>query len=334
MPRFWLIAVACLACLALGGCAQTATVHYWQPAELDAPHIQRIAVAEFDGEHAAEIAAALTARLGRNIKTAAPPPEDAVQQTGAERDSDDSHPRFEVCSPGAAEAVIVGSVLTRRAYDKEPEQPQLSVTLSSDPDVPPPPPISATDLRVRAAEVRLELRLIDTCGGDVLVERTFKRSREWGVTSHSRSPDDDEVLAELTDECLDEFMALLLPQRAYEDIRLAAGEWYRPQDLNVLKGVRLARRGRWREAELCWREVTEQAPENDAALFNLGVALAQRGDYAAAEEFAMRALRVRHTECYAQGLDQLRRYRSGAERIERQSPRRIMTAAHPHAGAR
>lgn len=329
MPHSRPLYVVWLLCFALCGCAQTATVHYWSPAELNAPHVSRIAIDEIESEHAAEIAVALRERLDADEPAESAGQVSAVRTTGGEQ-KDEGSPRYVLCRPEEADAIITCQVLEYGCADKLPNR-SLLTALDEDRDAAAQdaiPPATPGELRVREAGVRLQLELVDVCSGDVLAERTVTRNREWGVTPKCRTPEDDEVLRSLTAECLDEFVAVMQPKRMQEQVELAEGEWYDPAALRIRRGVSLARRGRWSEAERAWQAVLESSPENDAALFNLAIAAAQREAYDEAEEYAMQALRLRHTACYAAGLDQLRRFRADAERIERQLPPPIVAASH------
>lgn len=327
-PQSRLLNVAALLGLCLCGCAQTATVHYWKPAELDAPHVRRIAVADLQGDHSAEVAVALRARLDADPPAGSAGPAGGVQ-TAAGEEQPSGRKRFVLSRPDEADAVIVGQVLACRAADKNRDGSLAGDAASSatrtDASVALP---ESGELRVRSAEVKLELKLIDAASGELLAGKTLERSREWGVTSKRPSASDADVLRELTEDCLDEFMALLQPQRMQEDVELAVGDWFDLSGIRVRRGVRLARRGRWSDAERMWQAALDAAPECDAALFNLAIAAAQREDYDEAEEYAMRALRLRHTPCYAAGLDQLRRFRADADRIERQLPAPVIAASH------
>ena len=330
MPHSRLLYVVWLLCSALCGCAQTATVHYWSPAELDAPHVSRIAIAEIHSEHATEIAVALRERLDADGPANSAGRHSAVRTTGGTREPEAGASRYVLCRLEEADAIVTCQVLEYGCADKLPNR-SLLTAFGDDRDSPARdaiPPATPGELRVREAAVRLQLDLVDVCSGDLLAERTVTRTREWGVTPKYKTQTDDEVLRALTAECLDEFVAVMQPQRMQEQVELADGEWYDPAGLRVRRGVGLARRGRWSEAERTWQAVLESAPENDAALFNLAIAAAQREAYDEAEEYARQARRLRHTACDAAGLDQLRRFRADAERIERQLPPPIVAASH------
>jgi tetratricopeptide (TPR) repeat protein len=306
-------------------------VHYWKPAELDAPHVRRIAVAVMEGEHAAEIAVALRERLEADQAAESAGPAFGVETAAGEDADNSSRKRFIVCNPDEADAVIEGQVLAYGAADKD-QDGSLIETTGSSADVATieqsPTSPSGGELRVRVAEVKFALQMVDASTGEVLASRTLERNQEWGVTAKCRSPDDEEVLQELTHQCVDEFMTVLQPQQLEEQVELASGEWYELSGMRVRRGVSLARRGRWSDAERVWQAALDASPECDAALFNLAVAAAQREAYDEAEEYAMRALRLRHTPCYAVGLDQLRRFRADADRIERQLPPPVIAASH------
>lgn len=173
------------------------------------------------------------------------------------------------------------------------------------------------------ASVRVRFELIDTRTGEVLAERELARS---APQRNDGGRTDAEMLDRLLSECVDEFVAVLAPHETESAIQLAEGEWYSMSGSAVRRGVQFARRGRWQQAEAAWKKALERNARNDAALFNLAVAAAQSGDFAAAEDYAMAALRVRHTDCYATGLEQIRAMRSASEEVHQQMRTAIVPA--------
>ncbi len=291
-----------LACVLCNGCAHTARVTYWQPAELDATGVQRLAVVPFVGEHGPEIAEFLESRLWEEDTYSLADRSElgsAILTTGFPHDEFDDLPRLLAASQEAGiDGVILGEV---HEY--------------------------GVDTSDRLARVELSLRLVDTRTGDVCASREIRREaavRNWDIPPRQS---DDLALQKLSQDCVREFMSVLVPQPATAEVRLAGGEWYAAGGRDIRRGIRLARQGRWDEAEELWHTVLERTPASHAALYNLAVAAGQRQDFAAAEDFAMQALRQHHTDCYAKGLDQLRQFRADADRIARQRQAQVIQAS-------
>lgn len=67
---------------------------------------------------------------------------------------------------------------------------------------------------------------------------------------------------------------------------------------DVRRGVELAQRGQWREAEAIWQKVVEDHPRNHAALHNLAMAMVARQEFGKAKRFAQQALRYHRSSTY------------------------------------
>ena len=293
--------VVWLACVLSCGCAQTAKVTYWRPAEVGAPGLQRLAVMPFAGERGADFAGLLESRLwDEDTYTVVDQSElgPAILPAAFPQEEISDWPQFVAAAQQAGvDGIILGEVL------------EIGVGRS-----------------LRDARVALSLQLIDARSGEVCASREIRR--EGAVrTGEGPPPSEEEVLNQLAQGCLEEFMGLLVAQPATAEVGLAAGEWYGASALKIRRGIRLARQGRWDDAEVLWHEVLSRNPTNHAALYNLAVAAGQRQDFVAAEDYAMQALRQRHTDCYAKGLDQLRQFRADADRIARQRQGQVLPAS-------
>lgn len=67
-----------------------------------------------------------------------------------------------------------------------------------------------------------------------------------------------------------------------------------------------------------WEQALAVNPTNDAALYNLGMAHAARADFCQAEDYAIRAMNVKHRDLYADGLEQIRSLAADHEQTLRQ----------------
>ncbi|MFG0332156.1 MAG: tetratricopeptide repeat protein [Maioricimonas sp. JB049] len=298
----------CLLALVVTGCAHTAQIQCLQPADIDISAIRRVAVLDLSGEGGDVVAAAVTERLWSSEIYDLVEPSDVwpVAQTAAtSKLSDAELGRLLTSARGTAvDAVITGTVLhyecreepravdegrtdrRRWAWGSNDEQPQ--------------------DVRF-AANVEIEFRLVGLEDGQTLASRRCRRDIVKTFADSPSATDRDELLDELTQSCVDEFLAVLTPHEVPVEMRLAQCPWYQRGGRLVQRGIKLARQGRWDDAEEQWSKVIERHPGCDAALFNLALAAAHRHEFDAAEDYAMQALRLRHTECYILGLEEIRR---------------------------
>ena len=306
MSGFSVAPMFAIACLLTSGCTQTAQITYWQPAELGPHEFRNIAVAHLDVacSHSFEMEFEKQIAKAENLNfvdTASFEP--SIQQAmHAEGDTAEVERLLYFVQRKGIDAIIDGEVTE---FDSTP------------------PPVEnggkADSFRtIDQARISVTLRLIDSETGETLEERKISRDfdrQRQGVGRQFSSRYG--VQTRLTRECVAEFMELLAPHEAHATIELAQGELFSLNGLDVQRGVKRAVDGDWEAAERIWRSVIEREPENDAALFNLAIAAANRQDYCAAEDYAMQAIRIRHTECYAAGQEQIRQFHSHESRIER-----------------
>jgi tetratricopeptide (TPR) repeat protein len=287
-----------LACLLLDGCAHTAQVAYWSPGELTGSQTPTVAVIPFRGEQGRHIASLLESRLAEEqgcLVADATELGQAVIAAGYPAGEPAELPQILADAQSAGvDRMIIGEVLERHCAER-------SGGFNG-------------GTTIHAGAVRIAFRLVDAKTGSVRVEREIGRRAERRVADGGSA---DDLLRELTEEAVDEFVAALLPRPEAAQVELAVGDWYTPGGWGVRRGARLARQGAWDEAVLAWERVLSRHPDSDAALFNLAIAAGQRQDFCAAEDYAMQALRLRHTDCYARGLEQLRQFQADYDRIER-----------------
>lgn len=304
-----------LLCGLTAGCAQTARVQCWQPADFAAGDLSSVAVVGAADHVDQQAVLSLERQIQRktNFEVVAHRNEESrIVLAGY---LDDAGPGLEGLLQYGRQADVDAVVIVDvQEFDLH-ESPRGAWSWESVWRAPRPN---------WTAEVRLDFQLIDTTTGEVLASREMTRS----------APSDDGektkattlLLYRLLDDCVGEFVTELEPRQTDSTIELADGSWYTLNGSLVRRGVRLARRGRWQQAEDAWNRALAHNAHDDAALFNLAVASAQTGDYGAAEDFAMEALRIRHTECYAAGLEQIRSLRTAREEVEQQMRTAVLPA--------
>ena len=139
----------------------------------------------------------------------------------------------------------------------------------------------------------------------------------------TRPPSQEELINQLTETCLEEFVRMLAPHRRPCEMELASCEFWVKGRQEVRAGTKWALAGDWSRAEENWRQAIAVNPHNHAALFNLSIAAARRQDYSTAETYALSALRVEHKDCYTAGLEQIRERRKACEQATAQRESRL-----------
>lgn len=303
-----------LLCGLTAGCAQTANVRCWQPAEIADADLQCLAVVGADDDVDRQAALGLERRLQQESSFEVVAHPDEVSRVVPAGYPTDEGPGLDRLLQAGREADLDAVVVVNvEQADVGPSRrsPWSWNALWG-------PPESS-----RTASVRVQFKLIDTTTSEVLAEREIHRAAPQPDES---GRGDDALLDSLLSECVDEFVAVLEPHETESSIQLAEGAWYSLSGSAVRRGVRFARQGRWQQAEAAWKRALKHNARNDAALFNLAVASAESGDFTAAEEYAMEALHIQHTDCYATGLEQIRALRSASEEAEQQMRTAIVPA--------
>jgi tetratricopeptide (TPR) repeat protein len=315
--------IACwLISLTVTGCAHNAKITVWQPAAADARQLGRVVVMPFTGENGNAVAAGLTSRLDRGRvydvidRTELPM---IAQVSLDDRDPADYQQAAAVAARKAgADGVVFGHIF---AYECEtrvaPNSDYMGPRRFGPERFAGTSPYQERVSEWMVARVGLEYRLVDSESGE---ERASgKVIREYNEPKKfAADVSREEVLSELVEECLDEVEQHLTPHKQTTSVKLAGNDWSVRGRPEVRQGCVAAERGRWREAETKWQEALALDEDNHAALYNLGIAAANRLDYEESEDLIMRAIRIKHCDCYEQGLSQIRRHREDYERAESQ----------------
>jgi curli biogenesis system outer membrane secretion channel CsgG len=336
------VPVCVWACL-MSGCAITAPATAWQPAQIDVDGMQQLCVIEFSGEHGRSVAAALTARLWENefytlvdaadlspIRVAS-----ASGIAGAVQPAD----YLDSARGEGVDGLIVGDVIEYRCDDQILSSTDVHVSTGQTSDSEHDLHSSGTDFGVshtqtihREASVSIAFRLVEVETGKVRATRKTTQTfqGDFGPDS-TRLPARGDVLDELTQKCIDEFVAMLAPHEVVLQFPLARSHLFQRGQTLVAKGNDFARRGRWDEAIAAWQQAIQINPSNDGALYNLAMAHAAQSDFCQAEDYAIRAMNLKHRDLYADGLDQIRSLAAAHEQTlrQRQQARVIRVSPRP-----
>lgn len=316
--------VACwLLCLAGVGCAHTAQITVWQPAAADSRELGQVVVLPFTGDHGDLVAASLTSRLERGkvyqVVDRTELPMVSLVSLSEKQPGNYEKQALAAARKARVEGLLFGHVFL---YDCEvrtvPNSDVLAPRRFGPERVFGTSPYQEHESEWLVGNVGVEYRLLDTETGEERasgkVIREFREPRKALKDLPSR----DTVLTNLVEECLDDVEKHLTPHKQTAHVRLATCDWSLHGRPEVRQGCAAAEKGKWRDAEAKWQEALTYDAENHAALYNLGVAAANKLEYDAAEEYIMRAIRIKHCDCYETGLSQIRRHREDFEKSQTQ----------------
>ncbi|MCA9109224.1 MAG: tetratricopeptide repeat protein [Planctomycetaceae bacterium] len=307
-------AAACLfAALLSSGCAHTATVTAWTPAEIDTAGIRRVSVMSLDGDQGEETTRKLTASLSGDKHYTVVDRFDLqeIQWTAGVTDRTGllSLDKLNAARESDVDTLIVGEILESSCHDSpidSNEQDRAEEPLSES-------GISQTtgQALMRDATVSIAFRLIDVENGEILASKEISHAYHGKVVigqpgTHTHR----EVLDQLASQCVDEFSEMLAPRKLEQEVTLAKPAIFVSGYSFVWNGNEFARRECWDEAIIAWERAIAINPANDAALFNLSIAYAQQQNFAQAERMAIKAVNLRHSPLYESGLDRIRRLMS------------------------
>lgn len=327
--------VLCLSFALSCGCAHKALVTTWQPAEIAVSGLHEIAVLGFQGPRGD----AVSAQLSRDLATG-----EFYSLIDPLKLSSDVHPASfsaarqaplkDLCQAArerGVEGILSGEVLEYRCAEREVSRLEWMRQSDVEPAAPAGPldrfKVRHRSKLLREATVSVAFRLIEVDSGDSVAERTVTRSRAALLdVSEAEASAAEDLLDGLLQECVKEIVALLAPHEAAGEIELARGEGGWLSRWQVRQGLALAEEGDWTAAEEKWESALKLNPRNHAAVYNMAVSAARQQNFRRAEEFALRALRMQHRDIYARGLETIRALRTALERSQDQQDARILTS--------
>ncbi len=314
-----LAAAVALALLGAACGGTRVTVKRRVPAEIPLPSSHRLAIVGLQGEDADSLVGALTEALvssGRFEVLERSRLDAAVSEIGlsaAGFTSDDSAKTFGELT--GADAVITGAV--------RPEYVERATSATEK---------CARDGRLvecvvhrRTAEARLtvELRVVATESGKVLAARSLDAGRQRSAKGDSPPPElavRAPLLAECRAELVRSFVATIAPHEVSETVELESDDAL-PE---LATGNNYATIGNWRAAAEQYRAAVAKAEtlgdveRRAAARYDLGVALAFDGDFAAGLAELERAFAEDPAPLYRKMIERVRRFAADAERLRAQ----------------
>jgi hypothetical protein len=295
------------------------TVKRRVPAEIPLPAGHRLAVVGLEGEDGDAFGHALTAALvntGRFELLERRRLDAAVTElklSAAGFTSDDSAKTFGELT--GADALITGAA--RAEYVERTSSPTDMCEEDGT--------VEQCETHRRTAEARLavELRVVAAETGRVLVARSFDTERRRVVEGEAPPPElgvRGPLLAECRAELVDRFVGTIAPHEVSETVDLRSDD--RVPELE--RGHVKARIGNWKAAIEQYRagvaraEALEDVEPRAAARYDLGVALAFDGDFAAGLAELERAFAEDPAPLYRKMIERVRRFAADAERLRAQ----------------
>ena len=298
VPSYRLSLIAIMVVIASSGCSHFAKIPMWRPVSAQIEGVETVAVLPFEGEWGVRVSEEVSDSFSESgtytIVNASSLP--AVTNVSMNDESPSLEQALTAARQADIDAVLTGTIVSEESA----ECPRSRFFGGSR---------SSTKSN---RTMTVDYRLIDTRTGETLCHNR--------ISCLEAEPESTEESVEQTliQRCGHEVASQLTPQCGDCSIALANGHWTNRGVFAVRKGVRAAEAGNWDEATRSWEAVLKVNPNNDAAIFNLALASASRGDYETAEDLALQAIRIQHCDCYEKGLERIRDQRTQFELAEEQ----------------
>jgi hypothetical protein len=301
--------------LCASGCAPTAKLTVWRPAELDVGGIGRIAVVDFQGEGdtGAIARSAVLAQLAENrhyvlvdqTELARVQPAAFSQGLPAEAAA------IEAARHAGVDAILTGQVVSYSAEDTVQQDHHISIAGAGGASSKGNKArgfgigFDTNTLHERDASVSLAFKLIDARTGEIRDARQVSHAYEARVVNgQGEMPGRERILSDLLHKCSRDVVRAVAPHRVPVEVVLARQYW--GNGLNALKrGNALAKSGDWVAAEAAWQDALKENPQNHAAYHNLAIAREAHGDYDGAMKHLQSAMKHYAATLYHQTHDRL-----------------------------
>jgi len=279
--------------LLIAGCAQTVEVTSSTPAPGRSPREQRIAVLDVDGPE--EYAKAATQRLVQRLR------QSGVYQVFTEEALRRAAPESLRDSNGRLRKHVAGAAGRRM---------RLNALLVAS--------LKTRDSRTEGA-LRFGHPVVSVTTMYHMVELPSGRIVDTGQAQHGEAVRGGgyEPIGECVKSSIDELTLKLAPNLSTRTVQLAGNSWF--GDLS--DGIQLAAGGDWRAAEASWQAVARDAPDNDEAWYNLGIAAEARGDHRSAHQRFRRAVELDNREEYQLAFQRIDDLLVAQQIARRQMPR-------------
>lgn len=153
---------------------------------------------------------------------------------------------------------------------------------------------------IRTAFVGTNFRIVDVATGQLVASKTARKSYSAtaeGLAEIEKLPAKPEILDELAEQAVHEFLIEIVPHYTQHTMKLEKGNKV---------GIELAQSGLWPKAQEAFADEVKIHPNRPEAHYNLGVTLEAQGKLKEAENEYVAALVLKPKDLYAQAIRAIR----------------------------
>lgn len=178
--------------------------------------------------------------------------------------------------------------------------------------------------------VELNYDLIHVPSGQLLATDTITRTVDGGLGDDAPAAAVvEEVARRLALECGSELVAHITAHPESFEVELAGSSWPSGGASEVSDGNQAAANGDWKAAMDHWHTALDEAPDNHAAMYNLGVAFEHFADHEGAVYWYGKAVNEKDKDEYRAALDRADEGRRGHHLAQVQIARQRAGYFHP-----
>jgi curli biogenesis system outer membrane secretion channel CsgG len=303
--------------LAVSGCASTASVYVWQPAEADVGGIRRLAVLDFRGpENRGQIArSALVAKFAENGFYELVDQGQLGPVLGANGDPDVNRAILAARAQGV-DGLLVGDVVSYDVADDVQRDQNFELGGATTKDGKADVAQMLMGMRVeknetinREVSVALSFQLIDVQSGRIVAAKQSAHTDIGTMTNgEGYLPGRDRGLTEMMDLCSRDIVHIVAPHQVSYQVDLATAAWGKAAK-EIRAGNENAQNNDWPLAADHWEAALELDPDSHAAMHNLALARAAGMDYGGAERLLGQAIELKGASLYTASHSRVERHK-------------------------
>ena len=210
------------------------------------------------------------------------------------------------------DAIVVGEVTKYECKDKD-----NSIKLLDSPssDDSPGMVISTAGTKSRAANVTIELKLVDVRTGMIRTELDHTDTHKDERSNGDQLPSSRPIMNELLADCATRLGEKLVPHQRPLEVHLEKPRWFEAGAVEINRGNRMAKEQRWHEAEKHWRSALAANPSSVPAKHNLAISREAQHDLPGAEALLLEAASLEPGGACTVALERVRTARNDHQKV-------------------
>ena len=165
----------------------------------------------------------------------------------------------------------------------------------------------------KKARVDFSVEMISAKDRRVLGRKQYSEEKETSSEGDSirYMTSDNDLKNDVLEKTLSRFAEDMVPHEVSYSV-----PWLKNEELKA--GIDLGKQGRWPEARQTFEALTKANPNNDAAVYMIGVSHEAQGEYTLAQQKYEAANRIRQDKLYQEAAQRVSLYKNDKEKLDRE----------------